>query len=95
MHGMEWDRAEMFLKRWSALSHSGIFSHLDDVYKIGKMKSQLKTLEKLFGATEEESFRPLTLKSTLMSIFMVYLACVGFCIGILLAENIHNYFRCH
>jgi hypothetical protein len=57
------------------------------------MKSQIRKLERLLGVKEEESFRPLTLKSTVISIFIVYLACAGFCIGILMAEKTHNYFK--
>jgi hypothetical protein len=92
---MGWDRSDLILKRWSSLSHSGIFSRLDYVYRIGKMKSLLRKYEKLFGAKEEESFRPLTLNSTVMSIFIVYLACVSFSISILIAEMMHNFFHDH
>jgi hypothetical protein len=92
MHRIQWDRAEILSKRWNSLSHSGIFTNLDYVYKIGKVKTLLRKLEKLFREKEEEIFRPLTLNSTVMSIFIVYLACVSFCICFLMAEKIHDSF---
>jgi hypothetical protein len=90
---VEWDRSEMVSKRWSSLSHSGIFSHLDDVYRIGRMKSKTRMIERMFGAKEEESFRPLTLKSTVISIFIIYLAFATFCTSVLLVERIHDFFH--
>jgi hypothetical protein len=90
--GMEWDRTGLISKKWSALSHSGIFSQLNNVYKSGEMKSQIREIEKLFGENEEDSARPLALKSTVISIFIIYLASVVFCIIILFAENIFNIF---
>ncbi len=88
---MEWDRTEMVSKRWSALSHSGIFSHFNDIYRIEKVKSQMRIIEKLFGAEEEELVRPLTLKSTVISIFIVYFIFISFCTCILFAEKIHYF----
>ncbi len=92
---VEWDRSEIVSKRWSSLSHSGVFSHLDDVYRIGRMKSEIRKTEKMFrfGAKEDESFRPLTLKSTVISIFIIYLVFATFCISVLLAEKIHDSFH--
>jgi hypothetical protein len=89
---MEWDRTGLISKRWSAISHSGIFSQLDYVYRSGKMKSQIRKVEKLFVGKVEESVRPLALKSTVLSIFILYLASVCFCLSSLLAENIFNLF---
>jgi hypothetical protein len=93
MREMQWDRAEIVSKRLSSLSHSGIFGRLDYVYRAGKIKSLLRKYEKMFGGKEEETFRPLTLKSTVLSIFIMYLACICFCISFLIAEKIHDFFH--
>ncbi len=88
---MNWDRTGLISKRWSALSHSGIFNQLDYVYRTGKMKSQIRKLETLFEV-KEEAVRPLALKSTIISIFIIYLTSLAFCISVLLVENTYNFF---
>ncbi len=56
------------------------------------MNSRIREVEKLFGAKEEEPVRPLALKSTIISIFIIYSASVCFCISTLLTEKIYNLF---
>jgi hypothetical protein len=91
---MEWDRTEMISKRINSLSHSGIFKHLDDVYRIYKMKSRLRNLEKMFRNSKGiGSALPLALSSTIISLFLIYLGSISICISVLIAEKLVILFR--
>ncbi len=85
---MEWDRSEMISLRFNALSQSGIMSHLDYVFRIGEMKSRVKRAEREFEIGESDVGKPLTLDSNLLSIFVVYVVLLAFCIFIFALENV-------
>jgi hypothetical protein len=88
----EWDRTEMISRRINAISYSGIFKHIDDIYRTYKMKSQLRKLDKLFRETKEGQTRPLALKTTIISVFLIYLGCVSVCISVLVTEKLVTLF---
>jgi hypothetical protein len=86
---MEWDRTEMISTRFSAISHSGIFKHLENVYRIDKMRLQLRKLARESEVRVKDPVRPLALKTNILSVFVAYLGCMFFCLTVFGAEKLN------
>ncbi len=90
----EWDRTEMISRRMNSLSHSGIFKHLDGIYRIYEMKSRLNKFEQFYRKRKGiGSAHPQALNTSIISLFLIYLACVSICISVLIAEKMVTLFR--